>query len=680
MATYHICQTRRDAQGLGASLALKEIAKGLSDWGVSKKLEVADMAALERQLQLISDEDTLINALGPYSWAISEMLSSTPTRTIHIPKASFSGFQIFDVHMLPVSRNDIWIFETAYHKALFLKLFPGKIPKERAFICYPYIVKRLREMRKCTGDRDVMKAMEDIRTRFSAVIGYCGRMTDDKNFRQAIEAFCIYCRNNPKEKAVFTALGPAEKAYHQEMVYEILEKRGISAKRYIHLNGGNVTDNMTSLNFIRNCDLLLFPSCCGEPSGRVLFEAGITRTPVIAAYYGASPEFLPRENLVDVHPIDRPVNLHHTHTLATPDVIQMAQMIEQRERLGTPDISRYQHHDEIFISLIQDGKCEIDENEIDQRIVEQLRACTVALGDHRSEQRKRKARLALKTQNLHTDFISTPTMIAEHADFYPVYTRYVKGRPKELIISPHLDDAILSLGGTISVRHSMGATVTICNVFTGDLQMIGKNETGTDPLPRLRQQPPLPRYQEESLLAHEYGLDFKYLGYPDGRSRGYDKREILRGKIKDEEHMISRIKDDLRKEIKRNRARIYFPFGIGGHVDHVILHQIARSLHEEGFAEIYLYEDMPYALIDTQDLLVKVRNMRKYVRPRYITIGNHIDQKMNMMEYYQSQMPMLKSFCPGMIRKMQDYARRMSGQRKRHGFHERVWKMHKKPS
>jgi LmbE family N-acetylglucosaminyl deacetylase len=54
--------------------------------------------------------------------------------------------------------------------------------------------------------------------------------------------------------------------------------------------------------------------------------------------------------------------------------------------------------------------------------------------------------------------------------------------------------------------------------------------------------------------------------------------------------------DSLREIWSRARkATLYFPLGVGGHVDHELVHRAGRALLREG-ADARFYEDFPYAV------------------------------------------------------------------------------------
>ena len=46
-----------------------------------------------------------------------------------------------------------------------------------------------------------------------------------------------------------------------------------------------------------------------------------------------------------------------------------------------------------------------------------------------------------------------------------------------------------------------------------------------------------------------------------------------------------------------DEVRVYAPLGIGSHVDHQLVFNAAASLADAGW-EVWLYEDIPYALRD----------------------------------------------------------------------------------
>lgn len=138
---------------------------------------------------------------------------------------------------------------------------------------------------------------------------------------------------------------------------------------------------------------------------------------------------------------------------------------------------------------------------------------------------------------------------------------------KILVIEPHFDDAIYSMGGTICKLSNTNTDVTVLTVFNV------YQKANTD------------RYLEQLSAFRGYICHLKQLNYKDAVSRSNDL--IL------EKNMFKEIKHKIQQLILDKSIDImFFPMACGNHVDHIIVHQICKSLDVK---HKYQYEDLPYA-------------------------------------------------------------------------------------
>ena len=163
-----------------------------------------------------------------------------------------------------------------------------------------------------------------------------------------------------------------------------------------------------------------------------------------------------------------------------------------------------------------------------------------------------------------------------------------------LIVSPHLDDAVLSVGGSIAAWTAAGERVVIASVYT----------TG----PPIAEVPPTMRkfadYEarraEDVAAAHVVGAEVRWLGQverafrrpyltgwsyfstPPGRA-GFTTLDV-----------VSRALDPM---FELDPARILVPLGIGNHIDHVetLIAATDRAAARGMLDRVWFYEDF-YAL------------------------------------------------------------------------------------
>ena len=167
-----------------------------------------------------------------------------------------------------------------------------------------------------------------------------------------------------------------------------------------------------------------------------------------------------------------------------------------------------------------------------------------------------------------------------------------------LAISPHLDDAVFSAGGTLA-RHAMnGDEVTVLTCFTGNVQrpagfaLACQLDKG---LPANVDYMALRRTEDENACG-QIGARAEHLPFLEAPHRGYRDAAALFGKRLESDQTVL---DDLTKAIREQMDRfrpsvVYGPLGVGDHVDHHIVRDVILAL--SGDAGTIWWEDFPYAM------------------------------------------------------------------------------------
>jgi LmbE family N-acetylglucosaminyl deacetylase len=193
-----------------------------------------------------------------------------------------------------------------------------------------------------------------------------------------------------------------------------------------------------------------------------------------------------------------------------------------------------------------------------------------------------------------------------------------------VILSPHLDDAVLSLGGLIGREVAAGRSVEIVSCFTagppletisaerrvfGDYSMrraederalavLGARHRWLDLHERIWRDPPLPKTRS-SFPTHVFRTP--------KRMEDFSELKAIRA-------AITQILDS-------GASQIYAPLAIGNHVDHVevALAALREVLGRGAFERIHFYED-PYALgraCRKQHFVAKRRMWRLFGAPAW---------------------------------------------------------------
>jgi LmbE family N-acetylglucosaminyl deacetylase len=210
---------------------------------------------------------------------------------------------------------------------------------------------------------------------------------------------------------------------------------------------------------------------------------------------------------------------------------------------------------------------------------------------------------------------------------------------KILIISPHMDDAFLSIGGTILTWRNC-KSVDVIDVF------------GFDPWLKLRlnrqtseTQKNIWRQREELFNAELCGCRVEFWRYQGALSRGYAEWNANLDLARDKD-LRANIAFRILERVREQRYKqILFPLGVGGHTDHQLIREIgahlAPSLINEGVENIYFYEDLPYAT-ETSNWIEWCRrsgpkDMVGYPL-LYVDITAQIQNKKSLIQTYSSQL------------------------------------------
>jgi LmbE family N-acetylglucosaminyl deacetylase len=145
-----------------------------------------------------------------------------------------------------------------------------------------------------------------------------------------------------------------------------------------------------------------------------------------------------------------------------------------------------------------------------------------------------------------------------------------------LVLSPHLDDAVLSCGGAMLDRARLGDRVVVATVFSEGREYARRRD-------------------EDRRALEVLGAEVMHLGLFDAPERlglAPSHRTLV------EDAVVSAsdealVRDAVRVAVGRTQpAEIWAPLGVGGHVDHRVVHAAVRER-----AGLVLYEDRPYAFL-----------------------------------------------------------------------------------
>jgi LmbE family N-acetylglucosaminyl deacetylase len=218
-------------------------------------------------------------------------------------------------------------------------------------------------------------------------------------------------------------------------------------------------------------------------------------------------------------------------------------------------------------------------------------------------------------------------------------------------LSPHLDDAVLSCGGTIHQLTAAGETVHIRTVMSGD----PPNPLPDTPIVRelhsrwnVGPTPMVVRRQEDHDAAALVGAQAEHMEIPDCVYRTSESGKAL---YPDENSLWQRV-HPLDPAIRRlggfrlpaDVSHVYIPLGVGNHVDHMVVREIGIALYRllqtaGNPADVRFYAEYPYSedADATQKALASISTEIKLAHHPTVLTYTDIAKKVEAVKAYQSQ-------------------------------------------
>lgn len=218
------------------------------------------------------------------------------------------------------------------------------------------------------------------------------------------------------------------------------------------------------------------------------------------------------------------------------------------------------------------------------------------------------------------------------------------GMRQVVVLSPHLDDAVFSLGATMSRLSRSGVPVTICTVFAGnpnshlppDSHQTRSGFTDSGHSSRVRR-------TEDAAACAVLGVEHVWLDFDDHDDCPRSERALM-------EAVRSQLRPD---------DMILAPGAPVTHPDHVLVAELARRVEASGACVGY-YLEQPYA---TWNALARPRFLGGTSRPktiqtpsgwrsRLVELGLHPRdhlRKLRAMGCYPSQLRVLRRLPRGRI-------------------------------
>jgi LmbE family N-acetylglucosaminyl deacetylase len=215
-----------------------------------------------------------------------------------------------------------------------------------------------------------------------------------------------------------------------------------------------------------------------------------------------------------------------------------------------------------------------------------------------------------------------------------------------IILSPHLDDAALSVGGTIARLTVVGEAVLVVNICSGS-PPLGGPFSSFAALQHTRWKLPadeavaLRRAEDAAALAI-LGADSLQLDLLDAIYRmpeAYIDDETLFGAVAPDDPLAELARPSVEAIVAGSpAARVYAPLGVGNHVDHQAVYAVAAELAGAGVPVLY-YEDFPYAARQgSLAARLSAPGAPRGLAPVVTEIAGELERKIIAVAAYESQL------------------------------------------
>ncbi len=206
-----------------------------------------------------------------------------------------------------------------------------------------------------------------------------------------------------------------------------------------------------------------------------------------------------------------------------------------------------------------------------------------------------------------------------------------------LFISPHLDDAVFSCGGTLAKMAGEGWRTILCTIFTKSVLnpkefalacQLDKNLSADVDYMKLR------RAEDFRAARILKAAEVLHLNFPEAPHRGYESAPELFAGVKAGDEIWKPVAEHLELLNEIHQPEIVFaPQGLGNHCDHK--QTIEATLRSFAAEKVRWYRDTPYSIRQPDALYSK--DLPEPLEATACDIGQHLNSKIEACACYESQ-------------------------------------------
>jgi LmbE family N-acetylglucosaminyl deacetylase len=223
-------------------------------------------------------------------------------------------------------------------------------------------------------------------------------------------------------------------------------------------------------------------------------------------------------------------------------------------------------------------------------------------------------------------------------------SEYINSFSRYVVLSPHLDDAVLSMGSLLTDLVQSGKDVMVANIFT---QGSWVDSSLTQRLLQQAQVTSAEEYfavrQQEDVRALSLlgRLQINNLDYIDAPWRYDQNKTCLYQSVFDplateDETLVKRLGGKIAELSRQEDTLVFAPLGRGKHIDHLIVRKAATHHCQS----VIYYSDFPYALRHDNEIHYIVTNKLQPVDWRS---GDYLRKKDAILAYTSQYTSFLKT-------------------------------------
>ncbi|MEU4283599.1 PIG-L deacetylase family protein [Nocardiopsis dassonvillei] len=219
-------------------------------------------------------------------------------------------------------------------------------------------------------------------------------------------------------------------------------------------------------------------------------------------------------------------------------------------------------------------------------------------------------------------------------------SRAFHGQPFKIIaFSPHLDDAVMSVGGLLAAAKETGWDMLVCTLFSGDAgSLVPPSALAFHKNCGLRDNAVEVRREEDKVALGILGVRSYHASFQDAIYRWRDGSPLCQYsgamfdlRTRDEPLLKQQLSLVIAEILEQNCPdQVWTCSAQGGHIDHRHTYEAVSKVCREQGKELLLWEDLPYAIGRRLPPKIEMENL---LVPEDI----HIQLKLTAIENYRSQ-------------------------------------------